>query len=266
MSLRPLKQDMSVFNNIGLELEPVGIKYEFFKPEGIDKLDKVLALCEMVKEAQQNSKSFFITRDNEDCAGKCAMGMMEGPEWGDSGEIGEKMEIFQDSRANRHCMTHYKTFKPGTINYAIFSPLSKLTFEPDLIVFVTIPENAEKILRAMSYSTGEMYESKGTPIFQCSWLYTYPVVTQKINYILTDMSFGMRAREVYPPGNVIVSVPWTWIPVIIENLKEMKLVLPAWRLGRDKWLQEEAKILQSVDEKAKTVTPESREFTTFGSE
>lgn len=32
----------------------------------------------------------------------------------------------------------------------------------------------EVILGAMAYSTGEMFESKATPVFQCSWLYSYP--------------------------------------------------------------------------------------------
>jgi uncharacterized protein (DUF169 family) len=265
MSLRPLKQDLSVFNKLGLERAPVGIKYEFFEPEGIDKLEKTLSLCEMVKEADQKRKPFFISIENEDCAGKCALGMMEGPSWGDSGEIGERMGIFQDSRANRHCMSHYKTFKPGTVNYAVFSTLDRMTFEPDLMVFVGLPEQSEIILRSMTYSTGEMYESKGTPVFQCSWLYTYPVVTQKINYMITGLSFGMRAREVYPPGLVIVSVPWNWIPAIAENMKEMKFVLPAWTMGRKKWMEEEAKILQSVDDRAKTISADSKKFTTFGS-
>jgi len=52
-TMRPLKQYFSIFEKLELEREPVGIKYEFFKPEGFSKLDKTLALCEMVKEAQQ---------------------------------------------------------------------------------------------------------------------------------------------------------------------------------------------------------------------
>jgi len=199
MSLRPLKQDLSVFNKLQMERAPIAIKYEFFEPEGIEKLDKALSLCEMVREAQQREKPFYISRDNEDCAGKCALGMMEGPAWGEGGEIGERMDIFQDARANRHCISHYKTFQPGTVNFAAYSKLEQLTFEPDLLVFVGRADQAEIVLRAMTYSTGEMYESKSTPVFQCSWLYTYPVLTQKINFVITGMSFGMRAREV-PSG------------------------------------------------------------------
>lgn len=266
MSLRPLKQDLSVFNKLQMERAPIGIKYEFFEPEGIEKLDKALSLCEMVREAQQRDKPFYISRDNEDCAGKCALGMMEGPAWGEGGEIGERMDIFQDARANRHCISHYKTFQPGTVNFAAYSKLEQLTFEPDLLVFVGRADQAEIVLRAMTYSTGEMYESKSTPVFQCSWLYTYPVLTQKVNFVVTGMSFGMRAREVYPPGLVIVSVPWNWIPTIAANMQEMKFVLPAWTLGRNAWMKEETKILEGVDAKAKEMNLGNKNpFTSFGS-
>jgi uncharacterized protein (DUF169 family) len=263
MSLRPLTHDLSIFNKLQLERSPVAIKYEFFEPEGVEQLDRSLALCEMVKEASQRDKPFFISRDNEECAGKCALGMMEGPVWGEAGEIGERMDLFQDGRANRHCTTHYKTFKPGTINYAVYSRLELLKFEPDLLVFVGPVEQVEPVLRAMTYSTGEMYQSKSTIVFQCSWLYTYPVITQEINYVITGMSFGMKAREVYPDGLAIVSVPWNWIPTIAENLKEMKLVPHAWTLGREAWKKEETNILVTVGKKADEMKVKERSFIAF---
>ena len=266
MSLRPLKQDLSIFSKLELERQPIGIKYEFFKPEGLEKLDKTASLCEMVKVAQLREKPFYIARDNEDCAGKCALGMMQGPAWGEGGEIGERLDIFQDGRANRHCISHYKTFQPGTVNFAAYARLDQLNFEPDLLVFVGKVEQAEIILRAMTYSTGEMYESKSTTVFQCSWLYTYPVLTQRINYVVTGMSFGMRARNVYPSGLMIVSVPWNWIPTIAENMREMKWALPAWALGRKAWMEEEARILEGLDSKAKeTEFSEVAPFTSFRS-
>jgi uncharacterized protein (DUF169 family) len=251
MSLRPLKHDLKIFNKLELERAPVGIKYEFFEPEGIDKLNKSLSLCEMIPEAQRSTNPFYISRQNEDCAGKCALGMMEGPKWGEAGEIGERLHIFQDGRANRNCNAQHRTFQPGTVNFAIFSKLDQMSFEPDLMVFVGLPEQAEIVLRAMAYSTGQMYESKGSPVLQCSWLYVYPVISQQVNFMITAMSFGMRARQVYPSGLVIVSVPWNWIPTIAENMREMDFVLPAWTLGRQAWMEEEARILDGVDDKAK---------------
>jgi len=62
MSMRPLKQDLSIFEKLGLEREPIAIKYEYFKPEGFEQLDKALGLCEMVKEAEQRKHPFLYYR------------------------------------------------------------------------------------------------------------------------------------------------------------------------------------------------------------
>jgi len=251
MSIRPLNQDFSIFEKFCFEREPVAIKYEYMKPEGFDQLDKKLALCEMIKEAQQREKPFYITVDNESCAGKGALGMVPGPSWAEAGLIGEKMGYFRDARENMRCTTHYEVFKPGVVNYVVYAKLSQLTFDPDLLIFVGTADQAEILLRAMAYSTGDMYESKATPVFQCSWLYTYPHLMGKINYITTGLGIGMKARKVFPSGLVIVSIPANWIPVIVKNLNEMELVLPYFAMDRETWVQEEADAMTAIDQAAR---------------
>ncbi len=75
-----------------------------------------------------------------------------------------------------------------------------MTFDPDLIVIMTKTSQAEVILRAMTYSTGELYESKTSPVLGCSWLYIYPYMSGKVNYVITGLGHGMKAREVFPEG------------------------------------------------------------------
>ena len=58
--MRPLQTDMSIYSKFKFERPPVGVKYLFHKPEGIEPLDKSLALCEMLKEAQQRGHSLLF--------------------------------------------------------------------------------------------------------------------------------------------------------------------------------------------------------------
>ena len=51
----------------------------------------------------------------------------------------------------------------------------------------------------------------------------------------TGLTFGHIAREVGTEGNVTVSVPWDALPTMVENLKEMPFVLPAYEDGRDNY-------------------------------
>ncbi len=243
MAIRPIMHDFSVLEELLFDYPPVGVKFEFFKPEAFERLDRSLAMCEMVREAQRRDKPFYMDKDNENCMGKGAMGMMEeDPAWATAGLIGERMGIFKDAGANMRCMTHYTTFSKGAVNYVVFAKLPALDFEPDLLIFSGSIAQCEPILRAMAHSTGEMYESKSTPVFQCSWLYSYPQLTGKVNYLVMGLGHGTTAREAYESGSVLVAVPSPWFSVIIENLGLMEHSVHAWEIGREAWLSEEEAI------------------------
>jgi uncharacterized protein (DUF169 family) len=246
MELKQLSQDLSIYSEFNFDRQPVGVKYLYGRPEGVKQLDKQLALCEMLKEAQNRDTPFYITKENENCTGKLPLGWMEMPAWAEAGQIGEKFEIFQEGRANQRLYQHFYMFKPGIVNYIVFSRLDALTFEPDLLIFAAKPSQAEIILRAMTYSTGELWQPKATPVLGCSWLYVYPYETGNVNYIMTGMHFGMKAREVFPEGLVLVSVPYNWIPVVTKNLNEMKWVLPAYALGKEEWMKVEEKTYEEL--------------------
>ncbi len=103
------------------------------------------------------------------------------------------------------------------MNYAAFASLDALDFEPDLLILMATPSQAEVVLRAMSYSTGELWESKKTPVLSCAWIFAYPWLTGKVNYMITGMGFGSKAREALPEGWMLISIPWDKIPVIITE-------------------------------------------------
>jgi uncharacterized protein (DUF169 family) len=107
-------------------------------------------------------------------------------------------------------------------------------------------KQAEIVLRAMTYSTGEMYESKTTTALSCAWLYVYPYQSGKVNYYISGMGFGTIGREALEPGWVLISIPHNWLPTIVKNLQEMKLVLTAYSLGREKFMEWEHGILEQL--------------------
>jgi uncharacterized protein (DUF169 family) len=240
--MRPLQTDLSVYSKFNFEKPPVGIKYLVNRPEGMEQLDKKLPICEMIKETHQRGKPFYIGKENENCAGKMVLGMGDGAEFSGSGEIGVKLEIFQDARANRRLYQYQPNLGRGACNYVAFSPLEKLTFEPDLLILMATVSQAEIIMRAMSYSTGEMWSSKLTGVGACSWLFAYPYLSGKVNYIVTGLGFGMKARQVFPEGWMLISIPYDWIPVITQNLKEMKWILPSYTDGREKFMERDERI------------------------
>ena len=248
INVSPLQTDLSIYSKFNFENQPVGIKFLLNRPKGIEQLDKSMAFCEMIKEAQQSGTPFYITKENEDCAGKLMLGMEDPSPIGESGQLGIKFGIFQEPRANSRLLKDSPKIAMGTVNYVAFSTLDKLAFEPDLFLLMATPSQAEIVLRAMSYSTGEMWSSKVTPVGACAWLFIYPYQSGNVNYVATGMTFGMKARKVYPEGWMLISIPYTWIPVITQNLQQMEWVLPSYTESREQFLIRHDRVMKELVE------------------
>jgi len=225
-------RDLSIFNKFNFKMEPAGIKFLLFKPDGIEKLDKNLSFCEMIREAQETDP-FYATQENFTCVGPIITGMAEGDPVFESGHIGQSLHIFEEARANRRLYHYITKLERNSVNYVAFSSLDKLTFEPDVLILATDATQLEIILRAMCYSTGKMWTSKGTPVIACSWLTTYPYISGELNYIITDVSHGMKAKQVFPSGTILVSIPYDKLSHIIEGLEKIEWLPPMYTEGRE---------------------------------
>ena len=74
----PKSRDYSIFNKFNFERKPVGVKFLFFRPKGMEQLamDKNLSFCEMLAETQQTKTPFYFSKENnETCVGKILLGM-----------------------------------------------------------------------------------------------------------------------------------------------------------------------------------------------
>jgi hypothetical protein len=76
----------------------------------------------------------------------------------------------------------------------------------------------------------------------CSWLFVYPYLTGKLNYIITGLSHGMTRRKLLPSGLVLISIPFDLLPTITRSLQQMEWKLKSQVLSREdyeKWSAEE---------------------------
>ncbi|MEM3704233.1 MAG: DUF169 domain-containing protein [Candidatus Bathyarchaeia archaeon] len=223
------------------------MKFSYFKPEGFKKLDKELRFCEFVGEVQKVGQPFYIGKENDVCFGKKVLGMESVPPFAESGQIGPELKIFQDPRANARIYFYVPFLKLGTVNYVIFSPIDKLTFNPDLLMVTANVSQAELILRAMSYSTGEPWVSKHSFVLGCAWLFAYPYISGKVNYVVSGMTFGSKVVKEPPEGYIVISIPHDWIPVITRNLQEMTWFLPSYE-SKEKNLKIFSEILRKFNQ------------------
>jgi len=221
-------RDYSAFDKLNLERKPVGIKFLPNRPEGIERIKEKRAFCEMFKEAQETGP-FYVQEDDFICVEPLILGMKDPEPALVSGMAGGTSGLFKEARANRKLYQYAPKMLKGSVNYVVFSPLNRLTFDPDVTVITANVGQARTLLRSDCYSSGDAWSCQGTPVLACAWLYIYPVVSGKMNFTVTGLSLGMQAINMdIPEGLFIISIPWNMMPTILENLQDENLYR-SWR-------------------------------------
>jgi uncharacterized protein (DUF169 family) len=233
MTVKP--RDYSILDKLNLERKPVGVKLLPVKPEGIQRIDKRLSFCEMFKEAQ-TSRPFYVQREDLYCVEPLLLGMEDPDPMLVGGLVGEADDLFEEARANRKVYQYLPKMIKGSVNYVAFSSLDQLTFDPDVVVITANAGQTYHILRALNYSSGEMWSAKGTSVAACAWMYLYPVISGEMNLTITGISLGMRALKVLPEGLMIISIPWNKLDETLKNMRNM-----SWTLASDEITGEEHK-------------------------
>jgi uncharacterized protein (DUF169 family) len=225
--------DFSIWKKFRFEHKPVAVKYLLAKPDGIARLDKSMSFCEMLKEAQIGDP-FWTTNENHDCrAGPFLLGMEEGDPIFESGQIGAKLGVYEDPRANRRIYLNAPRLERGSVRYVVFSSLDNLTFDPDVFIVTAAPSQAEIVLRAAGYRSGSGWNAKGTSVLGCAWLYIHPYVSGELNVLITGLHHGMKVRRVLPEGLLLLSIPFDLLPEIISSLEAMEWNLPQFSWGKE---------------------------------
>jgi uncharacterized protein (DUF169 family) len=213
--------DFSVFKKFNFERPPVGVKFLYEKPKGIQKLKVKKAFCQMLPEAHKG-KPFYAGREDHDCHGTFGLGQAEIPPNFGSGVVVADVGQVNEPRAGREVYRTLPKLEKGTVNYVVFSPLDKMTFDPDVLVFTATIEQAEILMRASTYTNGRLWTSKTSVVLGCAWLFVYPYISGEVNYMIMGIcAGGMLAGKLLPVGLVLVSIPFQQLPTVIDNLQNM---------------------------------------------
>jgi len=244
-----IKRDLSIFDKFNFERKPVAVKYMLQKPEGIARLKKPIALCEMLREAQAGDP-FYAGKEDFECVGPFLLGMVEPAALFESGQVGPRLGVYEESRTNGRLYQYVPMLHKNTVNYAAFSPLDKLSFNPDVLVVSANSNQAEIILRAASYVSGKMWHSKLTAVMGCSWMFIHPYVSGELNYHVTNLVHGMRGRQVLPDGVFVISIPFNLLNEITENLRNIEWVLPEFTNDRDTNARHFVELIQTLEKES----------------
>jgi uncharacterized protein (DUF169 family) len=223
------QKDLAILDKFDFDIPPVGVKFSFQRPDMVERLDEKLALCEMLKRAQEGN-AFFADANNHACeAGLYVLGQADAPGPFISGTYGAGLKIFEDPRSAGRLYHYIPKIEKEVVNYVALSPLNTLTFDPDVLIILAEASQTEILLRALSYRTGKMWMSKSSPAIGCAWIFMYPYLTGELNFFITGLGHGMKRRKLFPEGRQLVAIPFDLLPSMLQTLQDMPWVLPAYK-------------------------------------
>ncbi|NLT39190.1 MAG: DUF169 domain-containing protein [Clostridiales bacterium] len=222
-------RDKELLSKLDLDYPAVAIKYCFSLPENAEPIGKTLSFCQFIKEAQDTGRKFYITKDDDNCFGKMVLGMTEKTPFAASGQAGYDFGVYRTQAPNARLYNMIPTLVRGSVNYVLFSPVSVCDFDPDLIVAVAKTSKADIIMRATSYISGDLWESKSSAVLSCAWMYVHTYLSGKVNFIITGMHHGLKRRKIYPEGLHIIAIPYQKFCEFFTSLAEMDWELIAMR-------------------------------------
>lgn len=223
------ESEKALLAKLELPYSAVAIKTCFEKPDVPHYDGEKCAFCQFVKYVQDTGKTFYIESEDDACYGKLAMGMVDKQPVTASGQAGYDFGCYQTPMGCRQLYQKMPILEPHTIKYVIFAPACDCMFDPDLLFFVADLPQADIIMRATSWVSGDLWESCSSPVVSCAWMYAYPIISGKVNHITTGFYHGLKRRKAYPAGLRMISIPYRKIPEFFYALAHMDWTLIAFR-------------------------------------
>jgi uncharacterized protein (DUF169 family) len=218
------KKDFAILDNFKFDIQPVAVKYFVGKPENMKRLDQKMTLCEMLVKAQKGEPFYSAPEDHTCGAGTYVLGQSDIEEQYIDGEYGAGLGVFLDERAASRLYHYIPKIARHVVNYVAFSPLDRMPYDPDVLVILAKTSQAEVLLRAMSYRTGQMWSSRYSAAIGCAWLLIHPYLNGEMNFIPTGLGFGMKRRKLFQEGLMFISIPFDRLAYMLETLREMPWV------------------------------------------
>ena len=116
MTANDLLRHSSALGHLGLEYPVVAVKFSTAEPVDLPRLNKRIAFCEMLKEAQE-AGAFYASKEEQGCAaGSYVLGQIGHDPMMESGRIGPEIGVYENAEANRRvpkaCMGGNQMVRP----------------------------------------------------------------------------------------------------------------------------------------------------------
>lgn len=174
-------------------------------------------ICQGVNFARRNGWMLGFAAEDMACPLSIPIfGFVDEPEFVTKGEI-----IYPDFTDTIEAAAKTQAAQPkapvGAIGSVLIGPLSRVDFEPDLILVYGNPAQIVRLIQGALYKEGGFIESRFSGRCACAQEFIYPYLNQKCNVIVPAQ--GERLFAMTADDEMVFSMPKSKIADTLEGLE-----------------------------------------------
>lgn len=176
-----------------------------------------LTNCQAMGMARLQGRSIAITADDVTCPfGAVTLGFLPPKEGFLDGSVAAKRS-FQSKEAEARNAQGLCKFKYQKYTAAVYAPLERATFQPDVIVIYGNSAQVMRLVQSYLYQTGGYLNSQFSGCFDCADSVTKAIITGEPQVVLP--SNGARVFGGAKDSELIFSMPYQKTQQVLEGLK-----------------------------------------------
>lgn len=207
---------------LNLERQVVGITFlhskEDFLQHPAPKYQKLIPYCGAVQKVTQGEQ-MKLDLSNFACpASAVAMGLVDNDDYSASGEKHANMKVYKDIDVSKQVADDMVYCREASYGIAI-EPIEAWTQAPDVVLIITVPYNAMRILQGNAYHFGQVTQMKMTGMQAlCQEGTSYPFETNEIN--VSMMCSGTRYVARWKDEELCIGIPYHKFEAVIDGLEQ----------------------------------------------
>lgn len=221
MELEKIKQAVIKANcTLELDRKIVGVKFLFNDEEFCQatamSIEAPMHYCAMVKAATAGN-SVKAAAASFGCPGAArALGIMEPEEFFVSGQHYNRLGLYQDLTTAKNARNNM-TFCQHKAYGVVVKPLEEFQEAPDIVLIITNPYNAMRILQGYTYIYGihTAYKLSGNQAL-CSECTAYPFESNNIN--ISMLCGGTRNKAGWRDDELALGLPFNRFIAVVDGI------------------------------------------------
>jgi uncharacterized protein (DUF169 family) len=226
-----MEVEMNKFNQIearfqallDLSYKTIAVRLIFDEDEYValpvtEPLEGKINYCQMVRAAGKGNSIKATAKHFHCLAGASTIGLIEFPQYLISGRGYYDLKMYCNFPVARDIAKHMAICKHKAYGILV-EPLEKSQTLPDVIIVVTSPYNAMRIVQGYSFEfgTNTTFQMTGNQAF-CSECTAYPIEHNRIN--MSILCSGTRMRCGWKEDELAIGLPFQMFEKVLNGIRE----------------------------------------------